>query len=101
MALNVLATPTFDKAAKKLSARDKLLLDVAVAQIAAQPAIGDERKGDLAGAFVYKFKLNRQDVLLSCHLQPDKAAPVSVLLLSLGPHENFYSDLKRQLNRPQ
>ena len=53
------------------------------------PLIGEEKKGDLAGVFVQKFKINRQEILLSYQRQPDKASPVSVLLLNLGSHENF------------
>ncbi|XGA65515.1 type II toxin-antitoxin system RelE/ParE family toxin [Duganella sp. BuS-21] len=43
---------------------------------------------------MYKFKLNKQAVLLAYQLQPNKSQPISVLLLNLGPHENFYADLK-------
>lgn len=63
--------------------------------IASALVIGEEKKGDLAGVFVYKFKLNKQEVLLSYRLLPDKFAPDAVLLLTLGPHKNFYADLKR------
>ena len=44
---------------------------------------------------VYKFKINKQEVLLAYRLHPDKIKPVSIQLLSLGSHENFYSELKR------
>ena len=96
MALQVLATPTFKKVIKKLHARDKETLDKAVKEVVVDPTIGEEKKGDLAGIFVYKFKLNKQEVLLSYRLQPDKFSPEVLVLLSLGSHENFYSDLKRQ-----
>ncbi len=93
--LTVLATPTFARAIKKVHTKDKLAIDKAIAAIASDPTIGVEKKGDLAGTFVYKFKLNKQEVLLAYHLQPDKSAPEAVLLLSLGSHENFYAGLKR------
>lgn len=83
------------KTAKKLNAKDKGIVDKAVTAIASTPAIGDEKKGDLAGVYVYKFKLNKQQVLLAYRLQPDKFTPAAVVLLSLGSHENFYADLKR------
>ena len=95
MALRVEDTPTFKKVVKKIHARDKEVVDKVVTEIAVDPAIGEEKKGDLAGVFVYKFKLNKQEVLLSYTLQPDKASPEVLVLLSLGSHENFYSDLKR------
>ena len=95
MALKILGTPTFNKIAKKLHAKDKEALDKAIREIADDPSIGEEKKGDLAGVFVYKFKLNKQEVLLAYRLQPDKFKPKEVVLLNLGSHENFYSDMKR------
>lgn len=93
--LEVLVTPTFAKAVKKLHGKEKTAVDKAVKAIANDPAIGDEKKGDLAGIFVYKFKINKQEVLLAYQLHPTKFQPVSVVLLSLGSHENFYTELKR------
>ena len=93
--LEVLVTPTFMKTVKKLYAKDKSVVDKAVTEIACNPASGEEKRGDLAGVFVYKFKLNKQETLLAYRLQPDKHRPDSVVLLSLGSHENFYLDLKR------
>lgn len=95
MPLNVYASPSFARVAKKLHARDKKALDQAVQNIAADPTIGEEKRGDLAGVFVYKFKLNNQETLLAYELSPDKMAPEEVVLLGVGPHENFYAQLKR------
>ena len=95
MTLKILETPSFGRVVKKLHARDKKVVDKAVGAIAANPTIGEEKKGDLAGIFVYKFKLNKQEVLLAYLLKPSKAAPEEVVLLSLGSHENFYENLKR------
>jgi len=94
--LEVLVTPTFAKGLKKLHAKDKIIVDKAVKAIASDPTIGEEKKGDLAGIFVHKFKINKQEVLLAYQPQPDKSQPISLLLLSFGGHENFYSELKRQ-----
>lgn len=96
MVLAILSTPTFAKAFKKLHSKDKNAVDKAVQAIATNPAIGEEKKGDLLGIFVYKFKINKQEVLLSYQLDPDKFSPVCVLLLSIGSHENFYTELKRK-----
>ncbi len=93
--LEILVTPTFTRAAKKLHSKEKGVVDRAVRKIASNPSIGEEKKGDLPGVFVHKFKLNKREVLLAYRLQPDKFKPVSVILLSLGSHENFYTDLKR------
>ena len=95
MALTVLSTASFDRLVKKLHAKDKKVLDTAVVEVAKNLLIGEEKRGDLAGVFVYKFKLNNQEILLAYKLQPDKVNPTEFVLLSIGPHENFYDQLKR------
>ncbi|ABM40040.1 type II toxin-antitoxin system RelE/ParE family toxin [Polaromonas naphthalenivorans] len=95
MPLAILTTPSFARIAKKLHAKEKKILDQAVRNVADDPTIGEEKKGDLSGVFVYKFKLNNQETLLAYSLNPDKRAPDEVVLLAVGPHENFYSQLKR------
>lgn len=77
-------------------AKDKLVLDQAVKDIASKPLLGEEKRGDLSGVFVHKFKLNNQETLLAYELSPDKLKPTTVVLLGVGPHENFYVQLKRQ-----
>ena len=54
------------------------------------PTIGEEKKGDLAGVFVYKFKMHNQEFLLAYEWNP-----FNRLLLVLSVHENFYRDLKK------
>ncbi|GAC1317972.1 MAG: hypothetical protein NVS3B11_00370 [Collimonas sp.] len=95
MTLKILSTPLFNRGVKKLHARDKKVVDTAVGEIAADPTIGEEKKGDLAGIFVYKFKINKQEILLAYRLQPSKSKPQELVLLNLGSHENFYSGMKR------
>lgn len=95
MALRILDTPSFNRVVKKIHARDKKDIDAVIRAIASNPAIGEEKKGDLLGIFVYKFKLNKQEVLLAYRLQPSKFKPQELILLSLGSHENFYSNIKR------
>jgi mRNA-degrading endonuclease RelE of RelBE toxin-antitoxin system len=96
MTCAVIATPSFQRVAKKMHAKDKLVLDQAVKEVASHPQIGEEKRGDLAGVFVHKFKLNSQETLLAYELSPDKLIPDTVVLLGVGPHENFYTQLKRQ-----
>jgi len=93
--LNVTASPSFSRIAKKLHAKDKKVLDEAIQWIAVNLQSGEEKKGDLAGVFVYKFKLNLQETLLAFELKPDKSKPSELVLLAVGPHENFYAALKR------
>jgi len=95
MPLTVLVTPSFASAAKKLHPEDKAVLDAAVQAVARDPALGAEKRGDLNGVLVFKFKLTKQETLLAYRLQPDKLSPQELVLLALGPHENFYAQLKR------
>ena len=95
MALAILVTPSFARVAKKLHTKDKQTLDAAIQSIATDPSIGEEKKGDLSGVFVHKFKLNNRETLLAYQLRPDKFQPQEVVLLAVGPHENFYTQLKR------
>ena len=94
MTIKVLTTPTFVRIAKKLHAKDKKILDEAIGKVIAHPDIGEEKKGDLAGVFVYKFKLNKHEILLAYRLQPAKFNPQEIVLLTFGSYEHFYANLK-------
>jgi hypothetical protein len=96
MVCAVIASPSFARVAKKMHAKDKLVLDQAVKAVASNPLLGEEKRGDLSGVFVHKFKLNNQETLLAYELSPDKLKPTTVIFLGVGPHENFYVQLKRQ-----
>mgnify|MGYP000387992384 CR=1 FL=1 len=88
----VLQTPTFKRAVKRLHKQQKQELDEAVRAIASNPAIGENKVGDLAGVRVHKFKMNRQLSLLAYEfLEADD----TVKLLALGSPENFYRNLMR------
>ena len=94
MTLAILTTVSFDRLVKKLHSKDKKVLDEAVLAVAKTPFIGAEKCGDLAGVFVHKFKLNKKETLLAYQLQPDKKKPNEIVLLSVGPHENFLRTIK-------
>ena len=89
--LVILQMPAFKRAYKKLPTARRAAVDDAVHLIAANPTLGDAKKGDLAGVHVYKFPVNRQEMLLAYEWDPHTR-----LLLLLGSHENFYRDLKRR-----
>jgi mRNA-degrading endonuclease RelE of RelBE toxin-antitoxin system len=87
-------THTFKNAAKKLPAKQKLIVEDAIEKIADDPDIGEQKKGDLAGVFVHKFKIHHQLMLLAYTYH--KTGKQDILtLLSLGTHENFYRNLKK------
>ena len=89
-AVQVLQSAMFKRAYKRLRPNQKADVNNAVASIALDPTIGQAKKGDLAGVFVYKFKSNAQLILLAYEYDP-----TTRMLLLLGSHENFYSDSKR------
>ena len=90
--MQILQTPTFKRAVRRLHKQHKEELDEAVRAIASDPTIGASKVGDLAGVRVHKFKVNRQLVLLAYEFFE---AEKMVKLLALGSHKNFYRDLKR------
>ena len=88
--VQVFQTNLFSRRYKKLHLKQKAEVDQAVAAIVQDPTLGEAKKGDLAGVFVYKFKCNDQLALLAYEYDPKTR-----LLLLLGSHENFYRNLKR------
>ncbi|MCX7192260.1 MAG: type II toxin-antitoxin system RelE/ParE family toxin [Proteobacteria bacterium] len=91
MSYKVEQTRRFARQYKKL--HDKVAADVddAVVVFAGQPSIGERKKGDLSDLFVYKFRSQGQLYLLGYTL--DDAVQL-IYLEAIGPHENFYRDLK-------
>ena len=87
----VVVSPTFSRKLKNLKTKEKEEMDGAVRTIIAKPECGEAKKGDLLGVRVYKFKLNKQQILLSYEVKEE-----ATYLLTFGPHENFYRDLKRK-----
>ena len=93
-AKSVLQTPTFKKAVKKLKPNQKKELDVAVKALMAKPTLGEQKKGDLAFLRVYKFKMNKQLTLLGYSFDD---GTLTLELMALSSHENFYRDIKRHI----
>ena len=89
--MNIQQTPLFERTVKKLTKQQKKDVDNAVITVWNNPDIGEAKVGDLAGVFVYKFKIHHQEMLLAYEWHSHER-----LLLALGVHENFYRDLKRQ-----
>lgn len=65
--------------------------DAAVATVAENSDAGERKKADLAQLWVYKFRSQGQLYLLG-YTRED--AVRLIYLEALGPHENFYRDLK-------
>ena len=88
-----MASPQFLKKLKKLTKQDRKVLDNQVKYILKHPSTGEEKIQDLEGVLIHKFKLNRQQVLLSYQLLEQ-----NIYLITFGSHENYYRDLKKYLN---
>ena len=88
--ISISQMPAFKKKYKKLHAQEKEVVDDAIRAIIKNPKAGEEKKGDLSGVFIYKFKIHLQEMLLAYEWDERKR-----MLLALGVHENFYRDLKR------
>ncbi|KOR33063.1 RelE/StbE family addiction module toxin [Achromatium sp. WMS3] len=89
--MKILVTPTFQRTVKKLRPLQKATLDKIVKHIAISPKLGELKIGDLSEVYVYKFRMDNQLYLLAYRILDEE----HIKLLMLGPHENFYRNLKR------
>ena len=90
--LKVLQTRTFANSKKKLYKSQIKELDSAILDILKNPEIGEQKKGDLQGVYIYKCKITKQIFLLAYLFDEE-----SLTLLMTGSHENFYRDLKKKV----
>ncbi len=72
--MQIIQTNHFKKAVKKLNAQQK--------------------RGDLDFLQVYKFRMNNQLTLLAYSYEEQI---ITLTLLDVGSHENFYRDIKRSI----
>lgn len=84
--------PRFKNHVKKLPRQFQQVVLDAVEDVLEDPHVGELKKGDLAGTRVHKFKMGRQLTLMAYSVEDD-----SLVLYQVGPHENFYKDLKKYL----
>ena len=92
MSYSVEQTRRFARQYKKLHDNVAADVDAAVEAISDNPTLGERKKGDLANLLVVKFRSQEQLYLLGYSL----AEEIKLIYLeAVGPHENFYRDLKR------
>ena len=91
--MKIYQSSLFARKIKKLHHKQKLILDKEISKIANDPKIGTEKRGDLKGVLIHKFKINKQLYLLS-YRKKNK----DIELITIGSHENYYRDLKSYLN---
>ncbi|MDO8955238.1 MAG: type II toxin-antitoxin system RelE/ParE family toxin [Deltaproteobacteria bacterium] len=90
--MKIYQSRSFEKKIKRMPRREKEILDQEIRNIADNPSIGDEKKGDLRGIFVRKFKIKTAEYLLAYRM-----VGADLELIMIGPHENYYRDLKNYL----
>lgn len=90
--IKIQQTRQFAKIYKKLKANQRVVIDNAIKSIAKDPYVGERKNGDLAEVYVYKFSMLGQLTLLGYSYFEEE---ITILLLSVGSHENFYRDMKR------
>lgn len=89
--IQVLQTPSFKKAVKRLHPNQKADLDKTIKELIENPLLDEQKKGDFSFLRVYKFKMVKQPTLLGYSYQ-DEALVFE--LMALGSHENSYRDVK-------
>ena len=90
--MKIYQSASFEKRVKRMHRQEKKVLDREIRNIANNPSIGEEKKGDLRGIFIHRFKIKAAEYLLAYQL-----AGENLELIMLGPHENYYRDLKKYL----
>jgi len=90
--MKILQSRSFELKVKKFGKQEKKALDKQILKIAENPSVGTEKKGDLRGVYVHKFKIKNTQYLLSYRF-----VEADLELIMIGPHENYYRDLKNYL----
>lgn len=93
--MKIIQSRSFERKVKKFTEREKKKLDEEIRKILNNPSIGSEKKGDLRGVFIHKFKILTNQYLLAYRFFGE-----NLELIMIGPHENYYRDLKSCL-RPR
>ena len=92
--MKIYQSRSFEKKVKKYNKQEKTKLDNEIRKIIRNPSIGTQKKGDLKGVFIHKFKIKAALYLLSYRMATD-----GLELIMIGTHENYYRDLKSYLKK--
>ena len=92
--MKIFQSRKFASKVKKFTKTEKAALDKALKRILKNPYIDDEKKGDLKGIFVYKFKIKSIQYLIAYRIKKG-----TLELIMIGVHENYYRALKFYLKK--
>ena len=87
--MQIIQSRSFKRKVKKFTKPQKKKLDNEIKKIIDNPSIGAEKRGDLRGVFVHKFKVHTLQYLLAYRFNKK-----NLELIMIGPHENYYRDIK-------
>ena len=90
--MKVIQSRSFERKVKKFTKSEKKKLDDHIRKIVDNPSIGTEKRGDLRGVYIHKFKIQTLQYLLAYRFVGE-----DLELIMIGPHENYYRDLKSDL----
>ncbi len=90
--MKILQSRSYARKVKKLNNKEKSVLDEQIRAILSDPDMGGQKKGDLRCVFVHKFKIKTKQYLLAYRIVDE-----NLQLIMLGPHENYYRDLKKSV----
>ncbi len=88
--MNIYQSRSFGRTIKRLHKQDKEIIDREIRDIADKPRAAEEKKGDLRGIYVRKFKIKTTEYLLAYQIVGE-----DLELIMVGSHENYYRDLKK------
>ena len=63
--MRIIQSRTFEKRVRRFQKQEKKILDQQVRKSAEAPSIGQDKRGELHGVFVHKFKIHSTQYLLS------------------------------------
>ncbi|MCK5117631.1 MAG: type II toxin-antitoxin system RelE/ParE family toxin [Candidatus Aegiribacteria sp.] len=89
--MRVVQSWSFAKRVKRFRKQEKQVLDRQIHVILNNPEIGQEKRGELRGVFVHKFKIHSTQYLLAYRIKGNEILE----LIMIGPHENYYRDLSK------
>ena len=75
---------------KKFNQARKIVLVGQIKLIIENPTIGTEKKGDLSKVYVHRFKIKTIEYLIAYRYNE-----ALLELIMIGPHQNYYRDLKK------
>jgi len=90
--MRIVQSRSFQRKVKRFSRQEKGPLGKEIKRILDNPMVGEEKKGDLRGVMIHKFKIQTVQYLLVYRFVGQ-----DLELIMIGPHENYYRDLKGYL----